>query len=108
MLRSQDYHSHISKVNKTPSILTDVPRYPNAHLAFNKKVVYEEDNKGFHHNPQTGSERVEVNYEQQTTVPVPDSGVEIVYEQNVDVETHHLQYYPKKKFELQKWKTFRP
>lgn len=104
MLRSQDYHAHISKVHRAPSVLTDVPRYPNAHLAFNKKAY--EENEGSHH---TGErERVEViEYEQSTT---PENGVgEVDYQENMDVETD--QYYPRKnkgRFELQKWKTFRP
>ncbi|KAJ1413213.1 hypothetical protein SESBI_19758 [Sesbania bispinosa] len=109
MLRSQDYHANISKVHRTPSILTDVPRYPSAYLAFNnKKVVYEEDEGFFHHNPQPG-ERVEVVEYEQTTVP--ENGVEVIYEEHVDVETNDQYYYPKKnrgRFELQKWKTFRP
>lgn len=82
MVRSQDYLTHISKVQRTPSILTDVPRYPSAHLAFrNKKVVYE-----------------------QTTSL--ENGVEVVYVENEDAETN--QYYPMKNkqglVELQKWK----
>ncbi len=105
MLRSQDYHAHISEVHRTPSVLTDVPRYPNAHLAFNKKVVYE-DNEGSHHTGE--SERVEeIEYDQTT---IPENGVdELGYQENVDAETD--QYYPKKnrgRFQLQKWKTFRP
>ncbi|KAK7291603.1 hypothetical protein RIF29_06877 [Crotalaria pallida] len=106
MLRSQDYHAHISKVQRTPSVLTDVPRYPNAHLAFNKKVVYDED-EGYHHH--TGErEKVEVIEYDQTTFPANEVD-EVVYQEEVDVETN--QYYPRKnrgRFELQKWKTFRP
>ncbi|KAJ1385048.1 phloem specific protein [Sesbania bispinosa] len=106
MLRSQDYHSHISKVRREPSILTDVPQYPNAHVAFNKKVVYEEDeiegsqhHHFLHHNNPETRERVEEVVECE----------QVVYEENVDVETN--QYYPRRNrggLELHKWKTFRP
>ncbi|XP_061364868.1 uncharacterized protein LOC133308277 [Gastrolobium bilobum] len=109
MLRSQDYHAHISKVHRTPSVLPDVPRYPNAHQVFTKKVNSEED-KGFnggHHNPQTRERLAVVEEYEQTTVP--ENGVaEVIYEENVDAETN--QDYPRKNkggFELQKWKTFR-
>ena len=106
MRRSQDYHAHILEVQRSPSILTDVPRYPTAHLAFGKKVVHEEDEGRCYGHPHDG-ERVEVIQYEQTTNP--ENGVrEVAYEENVDVE--HDQYYPRRRggFELQKWKTFRP
>ncbi|KAK7389128.1 hypothetical protein VNO78_23960 [Psophocarpus tetragonolobus] len=83
MLRSEDYHAHISKVQRTQSVLTDVPRYPNAHMAFN--------NQHGHHNPHSND---------QTTPQIQET---------VDVERD--QYTPTKnkgRFELHKWKTFRP
>ncbi|XP_057446376.1 uncharacterized protein LOC130738418 [Lotus japonicus] len=112
MLRSQDYHSHISQVSRSPSVLTDVPQYPNAHLAFNKRTIYEEEcerSPGLHHrhhNPET-RERVEVmEYEQ---VPKVGAG-EVIYEENVvDYETDN--YRPIRNrggLELHKWKTYRP
>ncbi|XP_015954558.1 uncharacterized protein LOC107478917 [Arachis duranensis] len=93
MYRSMDYHTHITNVRRSPSILSDVPRYPNAHLAF-KKTVSEEDDvvegsygRRHHHDdfPET-HERVDV------------------------IEKVDDQCYPapKRGFELQKWKTFRP
>ena len=93
MLSSKDYHAHISQVHRTPSVLPDVPHYPNVHLAFGKKAVYEEDKV---------REKVEVTESDQT-----ESG-EVASKETVDVETdqHDLRRY-KGCFELQNWKTFR-
>lgn len=115
MRRSQDYHAHISEVQRSPSVLTDVPRYPNAHMAFNKRVVYEEDEiegsrrhnhfHGHHHNPEIVRERVEVVEYEQPEVRVG----EVIYEENVDVESND--YYPRRNrggLDLQRWKTYRP
>lgn len=96
MLSSEDYHAHISKVHRAQSVLTDVPRYPNAHLVFN--------NQHGHHNS-LSNERVEEVESDQTTHP---EGGEVVYQETVEVERD--QYTPRKnnsRFELQKWKTFR-
>ncbi|KAK2442955.1 hypothetical protein P8452_26754 [Trifolium repens] len=117
MLRSEDYHTHISGVRREPSVLSDVARYPNAEMAFNKRVIYEEDEiegsrrrHHHHHNPEI-RERVEVvEYER---VPEVRYGDQVMYqiEEDVDVETN--QYYPRRNrpnngLELHKWKTFRP
>ncbi|TKY55261.1 hypothetical protein E2542_SST19675 [Spatholobus suberectus] len=98
MLSSEDYHAHILKVHRSQSVLTDVPRYPNAHLAFN--------NQHGHHNPHS-NERVEEVENDQTTYPGNES--EVVHQETVDVERD--QYTPRKnkgRFELHKWKTYRP
>ncbi len=104
-----DYHGHITKVQRTPTVFTD--QYPNAHLT--KKIVYEEDEiEGSrrhhhhlrHHNPET-RERVEViEYEQ---VPEYNNRVgEVIYEENVDVETD--QYYPgRNRGSVNPWNTYR-
>ncbi|KAF7838275.1 phloem specific protein [Senna tora] len=114
MWNSRDYHSHIRRVHRSPSVLSDVPHYPSAHLAFNKKVeVLENDDQGpyynhhRHHQPEE-RERVEV---VETTTEVDryvPGGEEVVYRENVEVESD--QYYNRRNrggFELQKWKTFR-
>nr|ACU19029.1 unknown [Glycine max] len=90
MLRSEDYHAHISKVHRTQSVFTDVPRYPNAHLAFS--------NQHSHHNT-LFNERVE--YDE--TTPETEGG------EVVDVEREQcIAKKNKGGFELHKWKTYRP
>ncbi|KAK4264401.1 hypothetical protein QN277_025581 [Acacia crassicarpa] len=106
MLNSRDYHNHISHVHRTPSVLTDVPRYPNAYEAFNKRVVVEEDqgpyypNHHHHHHPEE-RERVEVvEYERADNY----GNSEVVYEET-NVETDR--YGNPRRNKLYKWKTYR-
>lgn len=104
----------------------DASEYPDAHMAFSKKVVYEEVDEvegsrrnrhhllpgghgHHHHNPDQIRERVEVvEYEQ-----VPEVGVvrEVTYEDSVDVESNNG-YYPARRnrdgFESHQWRTYRP
>ncbi|ESW27476.1 hypothetical protein PHAVU_003G205100 [Phaseolus vulgaris] len=92
MLRSEDYHAHITKVHRSESVLTDVPHYPNAHLAFNNA----------HNNPHS-NERVEMVEHDQT------EDDEAIFQERVDV--NRAQRNPGKNkahFELHKWKTYRP
>ncbi|XP_047170294.1 uncharacterized protein LOC124838667 [Vigna umbellata] len=87
MLRSEDYHAHISKVHRSQSVLTDVPRYPNAHMAFNNA-----------HNNSHSNERAEmVEYDQ------TEDG-EVMYQERVQSNPGKN----KARFELHKWKTYRP
>ncbi|XP_020213550.1 uncharacterized protein LOC109797818 [Cajanus cajan] len=98
MLRSEDYHAHISKVHRSHSVLPDVPRYPNAHLAF--------QNQHGHHNSNPNERTEVVDYDQTTTYP---GRSEAICQETVDVESD--QYTPRKnkgRFELHKWKTYRP
>ncbi|KAL1341527.1 hypothetical protein HN51_028016 [Arachis hypogaea] len=105
MRRSQEYHEHISRVRRAPSEITDVPRYPSAHVAFGKKAtVYGKDegcqNYGYPLQPRRDDERVEVVDYGRTTNP-----------DNQDGEATYEYVDPKKNrggFELHPWKTFRP
>ncbi|KAK7330543.1 hypothetical protein VNO77_24738 [Canavalia gladiata] len=96
MLPSQDYHAHISKVQRSESVLTDVPRYPNVHRAFNN------------HNPLNDERIEEVEYEHTT---VSGNGVgEIFYQGTADAvrDNYNSPSKNKPRFELKKWKTYRP
>nr|CAA61492.1 phloem specific protein [Vicia faba] len=111
MLRSQDYHNHIAGVRREPSVLSEFDRYPNAEMAFNKRVVYDEiegsHRHHHHHNPEV-VERVEV-VEYERVPEVRPYGGEVIYEEYMDVETS--QYNPRRNrpngLGLQKWKTYR-
>ncbi|GLT29100.1 hypothetical protein SLA2020_039860 [Shorea laevis] len=39
---SNDFHTHITMVERTPSVITDVPHYPNVHKAF-KNMGYNQE-----------------------------------------------------------------
>lgn len=42
---SQDYHAHVSSMERSPSVVTDFPRYPNVHKIFNNKQVLTYEDK---------------------------------------------------------------
>ncbi|XP_028765041.1 uncharacterized protein LOC114747641 [Neltuma alba] len=105
MLNSRDYHSHISQVHRTPSVLPDVPRYPNAYAALNKEVVYEDEGPRYHHhhhqNPEE-RERVEVvEYERADNY----GNTEVVYEESDRYEADR--YGNPRGNKLYRWKTYR-
>ncbi|QCD81016.1 uncharacterized protein LOC114175858 [Vigna unguiculata] len=87
MMRSEDYHAHISKVHRSQSVLTDVPRYPNAHMAFNNA----------HHNSHSNERSEMVDYDQ-------TEDDEVMFQERVQSKPGKN----KPRFELQKWKTYRP
>ncbi|XP_054804507.1 uncharacterized protein LOC129307675 [Prosopis cineraria] len=107
MLNSRDYHNHISHVHRTPSVLTDVPRYPNAYAAFNKTVVYEEDegpHHHHHHDPPNERERVEVvEYKRADNY----GNTEVVYEEADRYDAEADRYGNPRRTKLYKWKTYR-
>ncbi|KAK7350652.1 hypothetical protein VNO77_09500 [Canavalia gladiata] len=72
-------------------------QYPNADLAYTKRVVYEEDDiertnrrHHHHHHPETHERVKVVEYEQ---VPERRYGTDVVYQENVEVD----QYYPQRR-----------
>lgn len=123
-----DYHEHLSKMIRTPSILPDVPHYPNVHKAFNKsKVTSNEEtdadegkqpkspkshshHKASKHSPQF-QEKVEVIEfkEEVKTAPSGGSGEEKaeVYGESVDSKADGYIQRRHQKFELCKWATFK-
>ncbi|KAK4781829.1 hypothetical protein SAY86_015931 [Trapa natans] len=113
-----DYHDHLSKMIRTPSILPYVPQYPSVHKIFNKqpKVAYPSNeggdsdevkhppasppsSHGGKHAPQF-QEKVEVmEFESDTR---PGSTAESI---DSRAETYIREKH--QKFELCKWATFR-
>ncbi|PKI65374.1 hypothetical protein CRG98_014256 [Punica granatum] len=55
---SRDYLEHISRIEKTTSVLTGVPHYPNVHRAFNGGVASEERNGSPRDQPQEKAEMI--------------------------------------------------
>lgn len=103
-MNSQDYHAHISRVSRTPSVLSDVPQYPNAHVAFNNN-----NNRRRFNNPVLPEERERVEVIEETKV-IDNYGDVVYREQEVDVETDEFNTRRNNGggFNLCKWKTFRP
>lgn len=127
---SADYHDHLSKMIRSPSVLPDVPHYPSVHRVFNRSKVPGHDessvendeekqpeppkspghNKSSKQSPQF-QEKVEViefKEEGQTTSSVSKKMEKTeVPGESVDSKANgHIQQR-RQKFELCKWTTFK-
>ncbi|KAL7204570.1 hypothetical protein ACSBR2_017612 [Camellia fascicularis] len=111
---SNDYHSHVSRMERMPSVLTDVPHYPNVHRIFNNTTtVYEEEdgsghNQKKHHEPQVRAKKVQFVEHEEVIGETDKNGNNVkVYKENVDVEADGFIKQKHKNFELCKWATFK-
>ena len=100
---SNDYHSHISRMARMPSVLTDVPQYPNVHRMFNNKLSTTQDDPAqmTTHNKVQFVETTETDRSGATTR-------EVMYEKTVDDDADGFIQQRRKNFELCKWATYRP
>ncbi|KAH7866793.1 hypothetical protein Vadar_025087 [Vaccinium darrowii] len=115
---SYDYHSHLTRMERTPTVVTDVPHYPNVHMLFNnrtKVVEYEDDN--VNHNQQQQRRRQpeppvaeahkKVHFVEET-IEIDDNGEKSeVHKKSVDEEAEGFIQNRRKNFELCKWNTFK-
>ncbi|MGI4329209.1 hypothetical protein ACR2WG_26790, partial [Klebsiella pneumoniae] len=101
---SHDYHSHISRMARMPSVLTDVPQYPNVHRIFNNKLSTTQGDDSAQvttHNKVQFVETTEIDKSGATTR-------EVLYEKTVDDDADGFIQQRRKNFELCKWATYRP
>ncbi|PRQ17213.1 hypothetical protein RchiOBHm_Chr7g0192561 [Rosa chinensis] len=109
-----DYYSHVNRMARAPSVLTDVPHY--GALFSNNPVPSNEAHRGGHydqhqqrqhhqHNPEPGRNVVQVT---ETVAQCDRDGNCVVIEEKVDVEADDYIQQKHKGFELFKWKTFKP
>lgn len=107
---SLDYHAHVSKLARTPSVLTDVPHYGNTNKMFNNTRVlyvedYEENKQERNRNTPQSNEKVEV-IEYKETVESPNNVNSRVYEEIVESGADSAQQ-KRRGFGLCKWRTFK-
>ena len=105
---SQDYHAHLSRMERSPTIILGASQYPNVHKAFNNKytfgeeeVEFQEENHCKQNSPSPKSPKKD---------QVIDHGDEscMVYEETtIDEEADGYIQQKRKGFELHKWKTFK-
>ncbi|XAR67973.1 hypothetical protein NMG60_11002937 [Bertholletia excelsa] len=100
---SDDYHSHLTRMVRMPSVIPDMPRYPNFHARFNKsseetESVYEpkppETQNPGRKKVQFSSGEGGVNGSRET-------------QEGVDSEASGYLQQRRKNFELCKWSTFK-
>ncbi|KAL5750607.1 hypothetical protein ACOSP7_025210 [Xanthoceras sorbifolium] len=104
---SHDYHSHIAEIERMPSVLNEVPHYPNVHKVFKNKYTYGEENETQQEQPQKNtSPKSRKKVQMSEHVEIVESKSE-VQDKNVDVQADGFIKQKHKGFELCKWKTFR-
>ncbi|KAL6281042.1 hypothetical protein ACE6H2_017923 [Prunus campanulata] len=99
-----DYYSHVQRMARAPSVLTEVPHYGQA--IFNNRAGVREDYGGY----QQKQRRPEVHESVEVTERVTQcdkNGNCVVFEETVDVEADDFIEAKRKGFELCKWKTFK-
>ncbi|KAI6682809.1 hypothetical protein NL676_028722 [Syzygium grande] len=110
---SQEYHEHISRLARMPSVHPNVPQYPNVHTVFNSKVIREEESESQHNHHQRNhnhrspqfQETVEViEFKEERVEPYGDERVE-VFEEVVDVKTDSFIQQKHRGFQPCKWNT---
>ncbi|KDP31027.1 hypothetical protein JCGZ_11403 [Jatropha curcas] len=108
---SHDYHVHVAKIERMPSVLADVPRYPNVHRVFNNKVVRDEEPEMIVQErvdkPTKPNKKVQLVEQEQMIVQDNSAGIHEVVEKSIDAETDGYLQQKHKAFELCKWKTFK-
>ncbi|XWS47645.1 hypothetical protein CRYUN_Cryun13aG0001900 [Craigia yunnanensis] len=109
---SQDYHAHLSRMERMPTIIPGAPQYPNVHKAFNNKYTFEEEvefqeeQNRKQHSPKS-QKKVQVVEHVETIQETRDENCEVYEETAVDVDADGYIQQKHKGFELCKWKTFR-
>lgn len=111
---SQDYHAHVSSMERSPSVVADFPRYPNFHKIFNNN--YEDKtppriNQQQHHAPQA-HKKVRFVEQDKTTQVVKAADDNNKNGKNVsgdciDAKADGFIKQKHQKFELAKWETFK-
>ncbi|KAF5732177.1 hypothetical protein HS088_TW18G00868 [Tripterygium wilfordii] len=105
------HHAHDSRTERMPSgVLTDdVPRYPNVHKIFNKKMTYEEEAPRKEHSRKDHKKKVQVIETIEEDINNPKGSgqdYEEIVEETIDSEADGFIQQRHKAFELRKWKTF--
>ena len=115
---STDYHHHVSTMERMPSVLPDVPRYPSVFRAFNNnnnnnsiqeedfEVISQEHIQKKKHQQHTTKPGKKVQLVEQEQI-IPQGKCETIVEENIDSETDGFLQQRHKGFELCKWKTFK-
>ncbi|ONI01775.1 hypothetical protein PRUPE_6G157600 [Prunus persica] len=101
-----DYYSHVQRMARAPSVLTEVPHY--SQTLFNNQTSVREDNGEYEHQQKQhipeAHESVEVT---ERVTQYDKNGNYVIFEETVDVEADNFIEGKHKGFELCKWKTFK-
>lgn len=112
---SEEYHEHLSRIARLPSIHPNVPQYPNVHTAFNNRVTRDEEIESHHHHQLHNHnhrsphfvEKVEVIEFKEERLEHNRDGDFEVFEEAVDVKADGFIAQKHQGFGLCKWNTFK-
>ncbi|KAL8097919.1 hypothetical protein AgCh_030874 [Apium graveolens] len=88
---SQGYHDHLLRIERMPSVVTDLPRYPNIYMMLNN------NNNATTHKGEAPQGHKKVHFIKK----------EKTKEASIDAEADGFIRQKHKKFELTKWETFK-
>uniref|UniRef100_A0A2P2NN11 Uncharacterized protein n=1 Tax=Rhizophora mucronata TaxID=61149 RepID=A0A2P2NN11_RHIMU len=94
-------------IEKMPSVLVDVSRYPSVHRAFNNKAIIEEEpEKQQQQHLAKPAKKVHISEHENVIIEDRNGNYEVVKE-SVDVEADGFIMQKHQGFQLCKWKTFK-
>ncbi|KAM7280823.1 hypothetical protein ACFE04_007957 [Oxalis oulophora] len=108
---SNDYHSHLTRIEKMPSVIADAPKYPNVYKAFNNGSAHQQEAPNHHnhigdHHQTPIQKKVHIS-EKVETISCDMNGNCQVIEESVDMDADGFIEQKHKGFELCKWNTFK-
>ncbi|KAJ0105181.1 hypothetical protein Patl1_18136 [Pistacia atlantica] len=111
---SPDYHAHISRIEKMPSVLTDVPQYPqypNVHKAFKNNYPSGEEEQQQPPKSKKSSPKANKKVQLSDHAEIVESNISDenceVQKETIDTEADGFIQKKRKGFELCKWKSFK-
>lgn len=111
---SPEYVEHITRMQRMPTVITDVPHFPDVHSALQNKVIYEEEQDDHHqqvkhHKHQNPEAKKTVHFAEQekTTKGVKDGKDEVCVEKDINMAADGFIKQKHTNFELHKWATFK-
>lgn len=106
---SPDYHAHVSRIERMPSVVPDVPRqpkYPNVHRAFKNNYTPREEEQPPKSN-NSSQKKVQLSDHAEIVESNISEEKAEVQEESIDVKADGFIQKKFRGFELCKWKTFK-
>ncbi|KAL2515623.1 uncharacterized protein Fot_29594 [Forsythia ovata] len=105
---ASDYLEYITRMQRMPTMIPDIPHYPNVHEVLNNNATYVEKHENHHKNVSPGMHKSFhfVEHEENTEIDKNGKG-EVHEEKSIDIEADGFIAAKHKSFDLCKWGTFK-
>ncbi|KAJ4712423.1 Arf-GAP with Rho-GAP domain, ANK repeat and PH domain-containing protein, partial [Melia azedarach] len=100
---SQDYRAHLSRMQRVPTALNEVPYYPSVYKVLKNKYTYGEEEE----TPQEQQQKVQMNEHVEVVESSTNDENCEVRQGNVDADADGFIQRKRRGFELCKWTTFK-